>query len=63
LQFYKGISVDRYLYVGGSPFFDQLLTKTIVIQHFIGCIRQLIVNGERLLDDSINLAHNIDKLG
>uniref|UniRef100_A0A914UQW2 Laminin G domain-containing protein n=1 Tax=Plectus sambesii TaxID=2011161 RepID=A0A914UQW2_9BILA len=50
LKNYRGISVDKYVYLGGAPNADKLLTRAVVVQGFVGCVRRLIINEMTLLD-------------
>lgn len=42
--------MDKYVYLGGAPNADRLLTRAVVVQGFVGCVRRLAINEVTLLD-------------
>uniref|UniRef100_A0A1I7XC32 LAM_G_DOMAIN domain-containing protein n=1 Tax=Heterorhabditis bacteriophora TaxID=37862 RepID=A0A1I7XC32_HETBA len=64
-KFYKGITMDEGVFVGGAPSKVEFLdSKAGTYTGFQGCIRKVIVNDEVLLDteNEINWAVNIEDL-
>uniref|UniRef100_A0A0K0D3W7 LAM_G_DOMAIN domain-containing protein n=1 Tax=Angiostrongylus cantonensis TaxID=6313 RepID=A0A0K0D3W7_ANGCA len=64
-RFYKGISMDEGVFVGGAPSqIDGIGSKVGTSNGFVGCIRKLIVNNDVLLDteNEVNTAVNLQNL-
>ncbi|KAK6737014.1 hypothetical protein RB195_019605 [Necator americanus] len=64
-RFYKGISMDEGVFVGGAPpHIDAFESKVGTANGFHGCIRKLIINNDVLLDteNEVNTAVNLQDL-
>ncbi|VDM57020.1 unnamed protein product [Angiostrongylus costaricensis] len=64
-RFYKGISMDEGVFIGGAPSqIDGIGSKVGTSNGFVGCIRKLIVNNDVLLDteSEVNTAVNLQDL-
>ncbi|CAJ0607388.1 unnamed protein product [Cylicocyclus nassatus] len=64
-RFYKGISMDEGVFLGGAPpNIDALESKVGTTNGFHGCIRKLIINNDVLLDteNEVNTAVNLQDL-
>ncbi|EYB81518.1 hypothetical protein Y032_0381g362 [Ancylostoma ceylanicum] len=64
-RFYKGITMDEGVFVGGAPpHIDAFESKVGTANGFHGCIRKLIINNDVLLDteNEVNTAVNLQDL-
>nr|CDJ95273.1 Laminin G domain containing protein [Haemonchus contortus] len=64
-RFYKGISMDEGVFVGGAPSrIEALDSKVGTTNGFHGCVRKLIINNDVLLDteNEVNTAVNLQDL-
>ncbi|KAJ1347386.1 hypothetical protein KIN20_002425 [Parelaphostrongylus tenuis] len=64
-RFYKGISMDEGVFVGGAPSrIDGIGSKVGTSNGFLGCIRKLVINSDVLLDteNEVNTAVNLQDL-
>ncbi|KJH51228.1 laminin G domain protein [Dictyocaulus viviparus] len=63
-RFYKGISMDKGMFIGGTPHINGIESKIGTSSGFLGCIRKLIINDAVLLDteNEINTAVNLQDL-
>ncbi|WKX93481.1 hypothetical protein Q1695_011060 [Nippostrongylus brasiliensis] len=64
-RFYKGISMDEGVFLGGAPSrIDAIESKVGTGSGFHGCVRKLIINNDVLLDteNEVNTAVNLQEL-